>query len=106
MKRILGVYVCGLTRHPLLSVAVFVCLIIVLKRNPNIRFLLIAFFVIPPFAGLLALAVLPANSNKWGKYVTLFTLPIFAVSLFLSWSLIPSNIAGESSSVARCLTTG
>ena len=77
------------------SVVVFIALIFVLKRWPNIRLVLIFFFTIPPFAGYLALALVPDRTSIWAKYGTLYPGPLFAVSLFLVWSLIPSNIAGE-----------
>ncbi|KAL8276929.1 hypothetical protein RQP46_010657 [Phenoliferia psychrophenolica] len=77
------------------SVSVFIALIFVMKRWPHIRLQLIAFFTIPSFAGYLALALVPESTNRWAKYGTLFPGPLFAVSLFLSWSLIPSNIAGR-----------
>ncbi|KAL8279431.1 hypothetical protein RQP46_008243 [Phenoliferia psychrophenolica] len=36
-----------------------------------------------------------AFSHRWEKYATMYMFPITAVSLFLAWSLIPSNIVGR-----------
>lgn len=50
----------------------------------------------PPFIGLLALSFLPNTPEykwtKWGLY--LMTVP-YVLSLFLGWTLIPSNVAGR-----------
>lgn len=55
-----------------------------------------AFSALPPFVGLLTMALLPSTPalkwTKWGMY--LLTVP-FVLSLFLAWTLIPSNVAGR-----------
>ncbi|KAK5629101.1 hypothetical protein RRF57_004816 [Xylaria bambusicola] len=54
------------------------------------------FSVIPPFIGFIILSLLPNEPQykwiKWGGYVMTVTS---VVSLFLAWTLIPSNVAGR-----------
>ncbi|KAM0754452.1 MFS general substrate transporter [Meredithblackwellia eburnea MCA 4105] len=77
------------------SVTVFIITIFIMKRWPTIRLLLAAFFTLPSAACFLALILLPAKGEKYAKYGVMFMSPLFALSLFLVWSLIPSNIAGR-----------
>lgn len=54
------------------------------------------FSTIPPFAGFLGMAFLPNTPEyKWTKWGCYFMTVPFVISLFLAWSLIPSNTAGR-----------
>ena len=57
--------------------------------------LIMAFWLLPVIAAFIALCVLPANSHKWEKYAVFFLVPTSALGIFLSWSLVPSNVAGR-----------
>lgn len=62
-----------------------------------------ALATIPPFVGLLAMALLPNTSQykwvKWGMY--LITVP-FVLSLFLAWTLSMYITSGSSSFFCYC----
>lgn len=51
---------------------------------------------IPPFVGFLLMAFLPNEAEyKWTKWGGFFMTVPFVISLFLAWTLIPSNTAGR-----------
>ncbi|KAK8152485.1 major facilitator superfamily domain-containing protein [Phyllosticta citrichinensis] len=78
------------------SVLVFVAVGIYTRRVANRRMYIMALGTLPPFAGMLAMALLPNTPEykwiKWGMY--LMTMP-FVLALFLGWTLISSNVAGR-----------
>jgi hypothetical protein len=54
------------------------------------------FSTIPPFCGFLMMALLPNEPEyKWVKWGGYFMTVPFVISLFLAWTLIPSNTAGR-----------
>jgi MFS transporter, ACS family, allantoate permease len=54
------------------------------------------FSTIPPFCGFLMMALLPNEPHyKWVKWGGYFMTVPFVISLFLAWTLIPSNTAGR-----------
>ncbi|KAK4504848.1 hypothetical protein PRZ48_002811 [Zasmidium cellare] len=69
-----------------MSVLIFVAVGIYTRRVPNRRMWIMAAACIPPFVGLLAMSFLPNTEEykwtKWGMY-------------FITWTLIPSNVAGR-----------
>lgn len=83
---------------PRLVLSLIVCLLVGLytRKVPNRRLFVMAAATLPSFVGLLALALLPLDRSirwtKWGLY--LMSGPS-AVSLFLAWTLTPSNFAGR-----------
>lgn len=85
-----------LTHHPVVSLVIFLIVGIYTRRVANRRMYIMAAATIPPFVGLLALSQLPNEDQylwtKWGMY--LMTVP-YVLSLFLGWTLIPSNVAGR-----------
>lgn len=54
------------------------------------------FSTLPPFCGFLMMALLPNEpAYKWVKWGGYFMTVPFVISLFLAWTLIPSNTAGR-----------
>ncbi|KAJ7867258.1 major facilitator superfamily domain-containing protein [Mycena leptocephala] len=78
------------------SILIFVAVGIFTRRVKNMRMWVMAFGTVPAFVGILALSLLPNEPKykwtKWGLYLITVT---FALSLFLAWTLIPSNVAGR-----------
>ncbi|KAL3422436.1 major facilitator superfamily transporter [Phlyctema vagabunda] len=78
------------------SLLIFVAVGFYTRNVRNRRMYVMAFATLPPFVGLLAMALLPNDPSwkwtKWGLY--LMTVP-FVLALFLAWTLIPSNVAGR-----------
>lgn len=78
------------------SVLYFVLIGLVTSKYKNLRMYFMMFSTIPPFVGFLLMALLPNDPEykwiKWGGYF--MTVP-FVISLFLAWTLIPSNTAGR-----------
>lgn len=70
------------------SLIIFLCVAIYLRKVVNRRMYIMAAACVPPFVGLLALSLLPNTESykwtKWGLY--LMTVP-YVLSLFLSWTL-------------------
>lgn len=70
------------------SLIIFLCVAIYLRKVSNRRMYIMAAACVPPFVGLLALSLLPNTEaykwTKWGLY--LMTVP-YVLSLFLSWTL-------------------
>ncbi|KZT28235.1 MFS general substrate transporter [Neolentinus lepideus HHB14362 ss-1] len=80
----------------LFSVCYFVLIGIVTTRWKNLRLYFMAFSTIPPFVGFLGMSLLPnEHQYKWTKWGCYFMTTPFVVSLFLAWTLIPSNTAGR-----------
>lgn len=79
-----------------LSVLLFVAVGIATSRKKNLRLFVMASATITPFVGFLMIALLPNEPQykwiKWSGY--LITVP-FVLSLFLAWTLIPSNTGGR-----------
>ena len=82
--------------NTVISLIIFLIVGIYTRKVKNRRMFIMAGSTIPPFVGLLGLALLPDNPSykwtKWGLY--LITVP-FVLALFLAWTLIPSNVAGR-----------
>ncbi|KAI9047893.1 hypothetical protein LZ554_007695 [Drepanopeziza brunnea f. sp. 'monogermtubi'] len=78
------------------SLILFVIVGFYTRQVANRRMWIMAAATIPPFVGLLALSLLPQDpSLKWTKWgLFLMTVPT-VLSLFLAWTLIPSNVAGR-----------
>ncbi|KAF4310160.1 putative major facilitator superfamily transporter protein [Botryosphaeria dothidea] len=78
------------------SLIIFLIVGIYTRKVANRRMYIMASATIPPFIGMLAMALLPnTHENRWIKWgMYLMTVP-FVLSLFLAWTLIPSNVAGR-----------
>lgn len=91
----LQVLLVGIPRS-VVSVLLFLVVGIFTRRVKNMRLWVIAASVVLPFVGILTLSLLPNEPHfkwiKWGMYMC--TVP-FILSLFLGWTLIPSNVAGR-----------
>ncbi|KAK7748091.1 hypothetical protein SLS53_001343 [Cytospora paraplurivora] len=78
------------------SVLYFTMVGVVTSRWKNLRMYFMIFSLIPPFVGFLLMSLLPNTPEyrwtKWGGYF--MTIP-FIISLFLAWTLIPSNTGGR-----------
>lgn len=79
-----------------LSVIYFLIIGLITSRWCNLRMYCMMFSVLPPLAGFLGMTLLPNEPRykwtKWGLYV--MTTP-FVATLFLGWTLIPSNVSGK-----------
>uniref|UniRef100_A0A0W0FSN1 Putative MFS general substrate transporter n=1 Tax=Moniliophthora roreri TaxID=221103 RepID=A0A0W0FSN1_MONRR len=66
------------------------------SRYPNIRFSLMLFAIVPAFVGMLAISLLPDDTNyrwiKFGLFVMTVTVNVNGPML---WIFIPSNVAGR-----------
>ncbi|EKD18366.1 uncharacterized protein L3040_006759 [Drepanopeziza brunnea f. sp. 'multigermtubi'] len=91
----LQVLLVGIPRS-VMSLILFVIVGFYTRQVANRRMWIMAAATIPPFVGLLALSLLPQDpSLKWTKWgLFLMTVPT-VLSLFLAWTLIPSNVAGR-----------
>lgn len=66
------------------------------RKVPNRRMYVMALACLPPFIGLLSLSLLPSSPHlKWTKWGLYFMTVPTVLSLFLAWTLIPSNISGR-----------
>ncbi|KAB2578542.1 MFS transporter [Lasiodiplodia theobromae] len=78
------------------SLVIFVIVGIYTRKVANRRMYIMAAATIPPFIGMLAMALLPNTyENRWVKWGMYFMTVPFVLSLFLAWTLIPSNVAGR-----------
>lgn len=78
------------------SVLYFILIGVVTSRWKNLRLYFMTFSTIPPFIGFLMMAFLPNDAQyKWVKWGGYFMTVPFVISLFLAWTLIPSNTAGR-----------
>ncbi|KAG9663072.1 major facilitator superfamily transporter, partial [Aureobasidium melanogenum] len=78
------------------SVLYFIAIGIITSRRSGLRLYFMIFSTIPPFIGFLGMALIPNEpSNKWTKWGMYFMTVPYVISLFLAWSLIPSNTAGR-----------
>ncbi|KAK0197691.1 major facilitator superfamily domain-containing protein [Armillaria mellea] len=68
------------------SVVIFVIVGLVASKWKNLRLYIMAFATIPPFIGFLGMALIETSAS---------TKVPFALSLFLAWTLIPSNLPGR-----------
>lgn len=91
----LQVLLVGIPRS-VVSLIIFLIVGIYTRKVANRRMYIMALATIPPFVGMLGMALLPNTPHykwtKWGLY--LITVP-FVLALFLAWTLIPSNVAGR-----------
>ncbi|KAK0484185.1 major facilitator superfamily domain-containing protein [Armillaria luteobubalina] len=78
------------------SVVIFVIVGLVTSKWKNLRLYIMAFATIPPFIGFLGMALIETSpSTKWTKWGMYYMTVPFVLSLFLAWSLIPSNFPGR-----------
>lgn len=79
-----------------LSVSLFALIMYSTRRWTGIRFWIMLAACIPPFVGLLSIALLPTDISykwtKWGMYLIAVT---FIIPTFMGWQMIPSNMAGK-----------
>ncbi|RDW84269.1 hypothetical protein BP6252_01859 [Coleophoma cylindrospora] len=64
-------------------------------KKPNMRFFFMMISLIPAFAGMLTLALLPKNGYlwlRWGMYLMTVTGDLPGL---LIWTMLPSNVAGR-----------
>ncbi|KAJ2973197.1 hypothetical protein NQ176_g6746 [Zarea fungicola] len=78
-----------------LSIIVFLTAGYLNLKFPGIRFLILMASVVPAFAGMLALALLPRNGLLWARWGCYLITVIGNVAGPLIWTLVPSNIAGR-----------
>ncbi|KAK0434503.1 major facilitator superfamily domain-containing protein [Armillaria borealis] len=78
------------------SVVIFVIVGLVTSKWKNLRLYIMAFATIPPFIGFLGMALIETSpSTKWTKWGMYYMTVPFVLSLFLGWTLIPSNLPGR-----------
>ncbi|KAL1304395.1 hypothetical protein AAFC00_003395 [Neodothiora populina] len=78
------------------SVLYFVLIGCITSRWKDTRLYFMAFSSLPPLCGFLVMSLLPNEPKyKWTKWGGYFLSVPFVISLFLAWSLIPSNTAGR-----------
>ncbi|CAN8095405.1 unnamed protein product [Discula destructiva] len=78
------------------SLLYFVLVGVVTSRWKNLRTYFMMFSTVAPFTGFLVMALLPNEPEyKWTKWGGYFMTVPFVISLFLAWTLIPSNVAGR-----------
>ncbi|KAF3011469.1 hypothetical protein E8E14_005182 [Neopestalotiopsis sp. 37M] len=85
----------GKIPQQLLSIAVFAAAGILTRKKANLRMYVAAFSVVPSFAGMLGLALLPKTGHLWTRWGVYFITSIGNVAAPMTWTLIPSNIAGR-----------
>lgn len=80
----------------MVSLIIFLVVGIYTRRVKQRRIYVMALATLPPFVGMLGMALLPNTPHyKWSKwFLYLITVP-YVLSLFLAWTLIPSNVAGR-----------
>lgn len=91
----LQVLLIGIPRS-VVSLIIFLIVGIYTRRVKQRRIYVMALATLPAFAGMLGMALLPNTPHyKWSKwFLYLITVP-YVLSLFLAWTLIPSNVAGR-----------
>ncbi|KAF8915353.1 major facilitator superfamily domain-containing protein [Mucidula mucida] len=78
------------------SVIIFVCVGLATHRIKNIRLIVMGLATLPPFVGFLGMALIETtDKTKWTKWGMYFMTVPFVLSLFLAWTLIPSNLPGR-----------
>jgi ACS family allantoate permease-like MFS transporter len=78
------------------SVLYFIAVGLITSKRTGLRLYFMIASTIPPFIGFLGMAFIPNNpSMKWTKWGMYFMTVPYVISLFLAWSLIPSNTAGR-----------
>ncbi|EOO00485.1 putative mfs general substrate transporter protein [Phaeoacremonium minimum UCRPA7] len=85
----------GKIPQQLLSIVWFLVAGYITLKKPGLRFYIMMFSVIPAFAGMLALALLPHDGMLWTRWGCYFITIIGNVAGPLIWTLVPSNIAGR-----------
>ncbi|RAO69017.1 uncharacterized protein BHQ10_005029 [Talaromyces amestolkiae] len=77
-------------------VVVFIAVGFFTRKFQNQRMWIMIASCIIPFVGMLVMSLLPNTAQykwiKWGMYVMTV---VFSLSIFIGWSLIPSNVAGR-----------
>ncbi|KAK6974620.1 putative major facilitator superfamily transporter protein [Favolaschia claudopus] len=91
----LQVLLVGIPRS-IASLLLFLAVGIYTARVRNRRLWIMAAALVPPFAGFLALSLLPNEPRyKWVKWGLYFMNVPFVLTLFMGWTLITSNVAGR-----------
>ncbi|KAK7028360.1 MFS general substrate transporter [Favolaschia claudopus] len=91
----LQVLLVGIPRS-IASLLLFFAVGIYTARVKNRRLWIMAAALVPPFAGFLALSLLPNEPRyKWVKWGLYFMNVPFVLTLFMGWTLITSNVAGR-----------
>jgi ACS family allantoate permease-like MFS transporter len=66
------------------------------SKVPNMRLFYIMAATVSPFCGFLLMSLLPQSAEyqwpRWGSYFMTLT---FTTAFYMSWTLLPSNIAGR-----------
>ncbi|KAL4907802.1 hypothetical protein BDW74DRAFT_166435 [Aspergillus multicolor] len=85
---------------------VLIAVALYLRRFQNQRMYIMIASCLLPFVGLLVMSLLPNMAQyKWVKWGMFMMTVVFSLALFLGWSLITSNIAGQTKrTVASSLT--
>jgi len=85
------------------SVLIFIVVGICNTKWSNLRMYFMAAATIPPFIGFMGMSLIETSeSTKWTKWGMYFITVPFVLSLFLAWTLIPSNLVGAS--VIECIS--
>lgn len=78
------------------SVLYFVLCGQVTSRKKDMRIFFMMFSSIPPLIGFLMMSFLPNDdAHRWSKWGGYFMTVVFVITLFMAWTLIPSNTAGR-----------
>lgn len=78
------------------SVLYFVACGQLTSRKKDMRLFCMLFSTIPPLIGFLMMSLLPNdNAHRWSKWGGYFMTVVFVITLFMAWTLIPSNTAGR-----------
>lgn len=78
------------------SVLYFVAIGQITSRKKDMRLFCMLFSTIPPLIGFLLMAFLPDDdAHRWSKWGGYFMTVVFVITLFMAWTLIPSNTAGR-----------
>jgi MFS transporter, ACS family, allantoate permease len=74
----------------------FVLIGLITSKYKNLRMYFMMFSTLPAFTGFLVMSLLPDDpAYKWAKWGGYFMSVPYVISLFLAWTLIPSNTAGR-----------
>ncbi|THU87851.1 MFS general substrate transporter [Dendrothele bispora CBS 962.96] len=78
------------------SVLIFVVVGICNTKWANLRMYFMGAATIPPFIGFMGMSLIETTEGtKWTKWGMYFITVPFVLSLFLAWTLIPSNLPGR-----------
>lgn len=78
-----------------LSIITFIIAGYITLKKPGMRFYIMMASVVPAFAGMLALALLPRQGMLWTRWGCYLITIVGNVAGPMIWTLVPSNIAGR-----------